>query len=117
MIVEPIIVAALAGGAAAQLAGPLSLGWPGRAGELVARIAALASRRPSRRAKAIGAAVIGVVLVGGGLAAYAAMPAAPRRIIVRAAQAAGLGVRDAFLGDRVSPTLAPVSVEQATLDP
>lgn len=118
-MLQPIIIGALAGVAAAQAAGPICLGWPGRTTELLARVGALTSRGPGRTAKAIGASLIGLVLVGGALTAYAAAPAAPRRMVAQVVKLAGLEVRDAFNGERPTspPARAPLRMQAPWPEP
>ncbi|MDB5440883.1 MAG: hypothetical protein JWM33_3310 [Caulobacteraceae bacterium] len=73
--------AALAIGAlVAQISAPLSCSWTMRLDELKTRLLALGEEAPNARRSFFGALLIGALLMGGSVAAYAAAPVEPERL-------------------------------------
>lgn len=77
-LVAPPCLAAIGGVLAAQAAGPIWCDWPSRPSELQTRLAALTRRAPGPSRLALGTVLLGAILLGGGLTAYATTPSQAR---------------------------------------
>ncbi|MDB5439278.1 MAG: hypothetical protein JWM33_1705 [Caulobacteraceae bacterium] len=77
-MISEIAFAAALGVGAAQLTGPSACDWRARSGQMKVRLLVLKRHAPPKRLRrTLGGLLLGMVLVGGGLAAYAAQPSAP----------------------------------------